>query len=152
MKTKKIIPLLLCLILFNSCVKDEDRFYEGFTFVISNETSKIYDGEIFIGAMKNGVFSPTESIVIPKIMIGKGHPHYFISENRWKPNLETIRSIPANECYFLLKLSNSKEEILKRYDTSTLFSLEISNNKKIGGDEGRIYMYIYDNEIFGENQ
>lgn len=149
---KRIFLLGIIVLIFNSCVKDEDRSFEGFTFVISNETNLIYDAEIFIGAIKNGVFSPTESIVIPKIKKGKGHPHYFIDEHRWKPNLESIRNIPANECYFLLKLSNSREEILKRYDTSTLFSLEISNNKKIVDEEGRIYIYIYDNEIFGENQ
>ncbi|MFN0729847.1 hypothetical protein [Polaribacter gochangensis] len=151
MKIKKIIIVLNFLLLI-SCVKDEDRSFEGFTFVISNETNLIYDAEIFIGAIKNGVFSPTDSIVIPKIKVGKGHPHYFIDEHRWRPNLESIRNIPANECYFLLKLSNSREEILKRYDTSTLFGLEISNNKKIVDEEGRIYIYIYDNEIFGENQ
>jgi len=150
MKLQRLI-IVLTLLVFASCVKDEDRVFEGFTFVITNETDIEYDAEIFIGGMENGVFVWTESKLITKIKSGGNNPHYFIDENRWKPNLELIRALPSENCYFKLKLTNNREEILKIYNTTNPFNIDISNEKKNEGDEGRMYLYIHDDKVFGEN-
>lgn len=150
MKLQRLI-IILTLFVFTSCVKDEDRVFEGLTFVITNETDIEYDAEIFIGGMENGVFVWTESKLIAKIKLGGNNPHYFIDENRWKPNLELIRALSSENCYFKLKLTNNREEILKIYNTTNPFNIDISNGKKIEGDEGRMYLYLYDDKVFGEN-
>ncbi len=152
MKIKRIIIALNFLILI-SCVKDEDRSYEGFTFRFSNHTNTEYNAKIFIGGIKNGMFMSMDSIsIVPSIKLSGNNSYYFGGENRWKPNLGLIRELPSGSCYFLLKLSDSREELVKVYNNNATFSIPIPNGKKILDDEGSIRIYIYDNEIFGENQ
>ena len=81
MKTKKLITALLSLFLYASCnfTALEGGPYEGFSFLFYNETSNVYDAEIIIGGMKNGVFIPIESIQFMKIKAGG---LYYIGENR----------------------------------------------------------------------
>ncbi len=150
---KRVIILVLTVLIFTSCVKDEDRSFEGFTFRFSNHTNLEYNSKIFIGGMKNGIFTPTDSIsIVPSIKVSGNNSYYFGGENRWKPNLGLIRELPSGSCYFLLKLSDSREELVKIYNNNATFSISIPNGEKILDDEGRIRIYIYDNEIFGENQ
>ena len=147
MKTKKIIPVLLCFILFNSCVKDEDRVFEGFSFYITSNVGSFEDSEIVIGGMQNGTFVPTDSIQFDKIeYLSK---HYYFDENRWKPNLAKIRTIPSERCYFKIKLSDQREEFIKVYNQNDTMSLLLPSENVFTGDYGRLIIAITGTEVTG---
>lgn len=65
---KKTLLLVITVLILTSCVKDEDRSFEGFSFFITNNASTVFENaEIVIGGMQNGVFMPTDSIKLPKL-------------------------------------------------------------------------------------
>ncbi len=147
----KTIPLILCLWLVGSCFSDEDRSFTGFTFSISNLTNQRYDAELFIGGFQDGVFIATDSVPIPNLRVGYSDVNggYYIDENRWQPNLDAIRALPSEHAYFKLKLSEEREALIGRYQSSELFSLAIPPGKIFIDDEGRILIYFDDSVIYG---
>ncbi len=145
MKTKKIIPVLLCLILFNSCVKDEDRVFEGFSFYITSNVGSFEDAEIVIGGMQNNIFVPTDSIKFDKIEYLSKHYHF--DDNRWKPNLDKIRAIPSGRCYFKIKLSSQREEMIM--NNSSLMSLLLPKENFFKGRYGQLQLNIEVDKVFG---
>ena len=150
---KNILLLIFTVLLIFSCVKDEDRVFEGFTFRFSNHTGKEHNVKVFIGGLENGNFIPTDSIsIVPSIKINGNNSYYFGGENRWKPNLNLIRKTSSNNCYFLLKLSDNKEIIVSVYGIEKFFNIDISNGKEVSGNEGRVRIYIYDDKVYGENE
>ncbi|WP_347174072.1 hypothetical protein [Polaribacter uvawellassae] len=149
MKKQNIIVVLTLFILI-SCLKDEDRVRYGFTIAFWNYTNEVYDAKMIIGGMKNGIFIPTDSISVNKIKLGGDiHPYYFINENRWKPNLDKIRTIPSERCYFMLKLSSQREEMIKKYEQQELMSMLLPSSDTFIDDYGRLLISIRDNQITG---
>ncbi|NVK53066.1 MAG: hypothetical protein HWD85_09040 [Flavobacteriaceae bacterium] len=153
MKVKKqlIVSVISILFVMTSCDWFEDENYEGFMVSFSNHTSKVYDGVMIIGGFKNGNFVPTDSVEVPQIKLGSGvaNPSYFIDKNRWKPNLDKIRKIPSERCYFKLKLSDGRSELIKRYQSSELMSLLLPSEKYFENDYGDLLLVIWDQEITG---
>ena len=152
MKTK--ITLFTFFILLCSACLDPggEPSFEGFTFSFSNRTDQIYDAQLYIGDLKDGVFVATDSVPITNLQIGYADviPSYYKDENRWQPDLEAIRNIPSEYAYFKLKLSESREGIIEKFDTSELFKLAIPNGKKFIDDDGRINIYITNDKISGD--
>lgn len=149
MNKQKII-FVLTFFIFSSCMKDEHRTRYGFTIAFWNYTSEVYDAKMIIGGMKNGIFIPTDSININKIKLGGDiHPYYFINDNRWRPNLDKIRTIPSERCYFMLKLSNQRQEIIKRYEQQELMSMLLPSSDTFIDDYGRLLISIRNNQITG---
>lgn len=142
MKTKILITVI-SFVFLTSCVRDEDMPFEGFTFLFSNHTSRNYsEAELFIGGIKNGVFIPTDSIlIVPKIKTN-GNGYHFIGENRWKPDLRKIRAIPSDRCYFFIKLTNDRESLLGKYNQTEPFSINLPSDNTIGGNMGSVRIYI----------
>lgn len=96
--------------------------------------------------MKNSAFVVTDSIKIP----GKTNGYYFIGKNKWKPDLRKIKAIPSDRCYFFIKLSDQREELIESYDNQTeLFSLKIPNSSVFIGDEGTLIIAILDDKVTG---
>lgn len=150
MKKYKHLVILIVLV-FSSCVKDEDRFYEGFTFFFWNETgTEISGAKIFIGGVNNGVFVPVDSKVItPDIKVGAPDRSYFNGDNRWKPNLSLVKNIPSDDCYFLFKFDDGREELIKSFN-NTNYSISLPSNLKIGGDKGSINITIRSSEVLAD--
>jgi hypothetical protein len=149
MKLQRLI-IVLTLLVVASCGLDPERDQFGITIAFYNHTNEVYDAKMIIGGLKNGVFIPTDSINISQIKIGGAtHPSYFVDENRWKPNFEKIRAIPSERCYFKLKLSNQREEVIKRLNLPDLFSLLLPKEDVFINDYGRILISIRDLEITG---
>ena len=150
---KKKYLQLLCLVFLSSCTDPGgDPTFEGFTFGFTNRTHKVYDARLYIGGFLNGGFIATDSIDINDLKTGSLHVNgfYFPEENRWKPNLDKIYALSSNRCYFKLKLSEAREEVIGRYNSSDLFSLDISDGKtNFIGDEGAIIIVIENNVIYG---
>ncbi len=147
---KKIIILVLVIFILSSCADPGgDPVFEGFEFGIKNRTNKKHSIEVVIGGMLNGKFVPTDSIKMqPEIEIN-GYPSYFTDENRWKPNLELIRAIPSQRCYFKIKLSDNREEMVGRFNQQELMSLLLPSGNFFIGNYGRLYFTIWGNETIG---
>ena len=150
---KKKYLQLLCLVFLSSCTDPGgDPTFEGFTFGFTNRTHKVYDARLYIGGFLNGGFIATDSIDINDLKTGSPdiHGNYFVEENRWKPSLDKIRAILSDSCYFKLKLSNTREEIIEDFDSSNYFSLDISDGKmNFVGRAGDILIKITDTKIEG---
>ncbi|WKD84839.1 hypothetical protein KCTC32516_00173 [Polaribacter huanghezhanensis] len=97
--------------------------------------------------MQNNVFTPTDSIKFDKIeFLSKD---YYFGMNRWKPSLDKIRVIPSERCYFKIKLSNQREEMIKQSGQSTLLDLLLPNGNVFEGDYGRLIIAITGTEVTG---
>lgn len=153
MKRINQIILLISFLVITSCdFEDEDVIRNGFTFRIANRTNEAYIAAIVIGGFKNNNFIATDSINFERALEigGSNLLSHFVDENRWKPSLDKIRNIPSNRCYFKLKLSNSREEMITRYNSSELMSLLLPNSNVFKGDFGAIYLNINDSQISGK--
>jgi hypothetical protein len=154
MKANSLI-IILSFILFISCEDPVgDPVFNGFTFTFSNNLYPINDATLYIGGYKNGNFIKTDSITFLEIEKGNIHTtgSHFAEENRWKPNLEKIRILSNDSCYFKLKYKfvNIREEILGRYNSAENFTLDISDGKDFFiGNKGLIFITIKDNTITG---
>jgi len=149
MKTKIVIVVASIFLLISCADPGGDPVFEGFSFSFSNHTKAYTDAKLFIGGMKNGVFISTDSILITPKIPANNRYNYFGDENRWKPNLSKIRAIPSGRCYFLLRLSDEREELIERYEQTELFSLSVPEGKKFVGDLGYILISIWDDRITG---
>ena len=149
---KKILIALIVLFTLNSCTGLEDDNYYGFEFVVVNHTSQEYNAEIVVGGFKDGVFIPTDSIRMDPIVIHK--PEYdasgfFKERNRWNPDMQKTRAIPSDSCYFKLKLTNDRQEFIKKSETNdALFALEIPENNLFKNDNGIIGFRITETSIY----
>ena len=142
---KRILLLVFIVFIFSSCTKDEDRVFEGFSFYITSNVGSFEDAEIVIGGMQNNIFVPTDSIKFDKIeYLSK---HYYFDDNRWKPNLDKIRAIPSGRCYFKIKLSDQREEMIM--NNSSLMSLLLPKEHFFKGRYGQLQLNIEVDKVFG---
>jgi len=150
---KKYFILVVLCFFFRACINDENNISEGFTFRVTNRTDIIYKAEIVIGGFVNNTFIPTDSISFNRNLEigGATLDSHFINDNRWKPQLNKIRNIPTNKAYFKLKLSNGRSEILKIFNTQSLFNVAIPEFTNIFDRRGEISILIEDNQISGGN-
>ncbi|UAM97590.1 hypothetical protein K8354_14960 [Polaribacter litorisediminis] len=150
---KKFIKILVFSLLFISCLidEDEDVIRNGFQINLSNSTNKVYTGKYIIGGFKDNVFIVTDSIDFEReVKTGiLTVPPHFTDANRWKPDLSKIRAIPSERCYFRIKLSDGRNQLITRFDSSELMSLQLPNTTHFRGDFGRLIIAIQDNQITG---
>ena len=146
---KTLILLLFTLTLFSCSDPGGDPVFDGFEFAIKNETNKKYSIELVIGGMKNDVFIPTDSIIMQPEIEANSYPSYFSEANRWKPNLNKIRNIPSERCFFKIKLLNNRSEMISRYNQQELMGLLLPEDEVFEGDYGRLLIVIWENEVTG---
>ena len=149
---KKIILLIVITVLiFNSCADPGgDPTFDGLEFSIWNRTSEDHEIEIIIGGMKNGVFIPTDSITINPMLKSNSSYNYYTDETRWKPSLNEIRMLPSQSCYFKIKLSNQRQEMIKRFNQSSVFfRLLLPSEDNYVGGYGSLYINIYNDKVTG---
>ncbi len=156
---KNLIILFISIFVLSSCDvygPDEDRERFGFDFRITNNTGVEYlNAEITIGIMKDGVFVPSETLKLPVIPRSKnvnGSTYYFLSGDRWQPNLKNIE-----KAYFKLKLNSEREGFIEFLEnkfvsnTPLLMYLKIPENKIITnrGDDSvsRIFIAIWEDNV-----
>lgn len=128
-----------------------EPIYNGFLVTVANSTNQIYQGELVIGGLKNNNFIPTDSVKFKRdLEIGNSTVGYhFVDEGGWKPDLNKIKIIPSERCYFKLKLSNGRSSIIARYNSNELFSLLLPKENYFRGDYGVLYLNIDDTQISG---
>ena len=126
-----------------------DPIYEGLEFDFRNKTNEKYDIEIVIGGMSNGNFISTDSIVMPSKIQENSSKFFYLDQDRWKPNLDKIRDIPSERCYFKIKLSLQREEMVKRSDKSDALGLLLPSNDFFAGDYGRLILVVEGSEVTG---
>ncbi|WP_298765197.1 hypothetical protein [uncultured Polaribacter sp.] len=145
----KNVLIFFLIISFFSCEDPGgEKEFEGFQFSFSNATNKELNAKIIIAGKFNGVFIPTDSTTVKGIKAGiNNSPPFFVDEKRWKPNLAKIINIPSDRCYFTLKLSDNRTEMVGRFQSSELFSLLVIDKSNFIGDEGDIIISITDEEI-----
>ncbi|MGY6649035.1 hypothetical protein [Wenyingzhuangia sp. IMCC45574] len=130
--SKKILIFISCILLV-SCDFDlyeniMGKSYSGFHFTVwtNQEEFVEFEGELFIGGVKEGVFIPVESIPfhysggrinnrssIAFYYNDKNDRIYYKEDNSWNPNLDAIKDIPSSSYCFLLKISEDRQEIIK---------------------------------------
>ena len=149
---KKIIIIILVTFTFNSCADPGgEKVYEGFSFSFYEYTGQDYDIEIVIGGMENGIFKPTDSIKMDKKLpsLKKGYG-YFFEGNRWKPNLDKIREIQSSHCYFKIKLSDNRTEMIERFNLPGLMNLLLPSDDAFVGDYGHLVISIRKDKVTGK--
>lgn len=149
MKKNILFLIITVLIIFSCSDPGGDPTFEGFEFSIWNKTSNEYDIKIITGGMQNGIFVPTDSIVMQQKIKMNSYFSYNNSENRWRPSLDKIRAIPSERCYFKIKLSNQREEMIGRYNQQVLMSLLLPGEDFFTDDYGRLLISIRDTKITG---
>ena len=139
MKTKLLI--ICCALLFISCLEDEDRVRIGFTFEIINSTDLEFENvKVTIGGLQNGEFVGTESYTLPNIWIRSSNSEaqfVAIDNNRWRPNLNSIKEI-SEQAYFTVQLEGESPILLyDSFENDVLISAKITENgiikNKYGG-------------------
>lgn len=148
MKKKILILWFLVLTLFSCEDPGGEEIFEGFSFSFYEYTGEDYDVEIVIGGMDNGVFKPTDSIKMEtKLPALKKAYNFFFEDNRWQPDLNKTRAIPSEKCYFKIKLSNNRTEMIGVYNQEGLMSLSLPSGDVFVGDYGRLIISIRKDEI-----
>ncbi len=146
---KTLILLLFTLTLFSCSDPGGDPVFDGFEFDFRNKTNQEYTIEIVIGGMQNGTFVPTDSILMPSELIANKNISFYTEENRWKPNLNKIKAIPSERCYFKIKLSPQREEVIIKSGQSDALGLLLPSSNFFAGDYGRLIIGIWENEVTG---
>ena len=145
---KKLLVLMIASLSMYSCVLDKGRPYEGFSFLIYNNAHEVFeDAEVVIGGMQNGAFIPTDSIKFDEIDARLAPRHYHFDDNRWKPNLDKIRAIPSERCYFKIKLSAQREELIM--NNGSLMSLLLPSENFFKGRYGELQLNIQIDNVYG---
>ena len=154
MKTKNIFLVAISLLFMVSCGDPGgETVYDGFSIAISNNSDQSYSvRKIIVGGLNNNLFVPTDSIIpSTDIVIGSNFlESVFLDANRWKPDLDKIRSIPSERCYFKLKLSNGREEMLVFFNSTELFNLKLPNTENFVGDYGSLIFTVFNAEVVGD--
>lgn len=125
--------------------------YRGFTFLFYNSLdTKFYDTKVYIGSLDaDDKFIASDSIFIEAIELEK-NGFEFYGENKWKPNLDKIQTIPSNEALFMIELSNGRKEIVKRYNEDKYFSVDISNGiNSFENEAGNVYFGLFNDKFYG---
>ena len=147
---KKIIILIFSVFVIVSCSDPGgDPVFEGVEFDFRNKTNQEYTIEIVIGGMLNNVFVPTDSVLMPTEITANESRFFYTEGNRWRPDLNKIRAVPSERCYFKIKLSPQREEMVKRSDKSNALGLLLPSSDFFVGDYGRLILVIEDNEVTG---
>ena len=143
---KNICGILLMIIFFLSCADPGGEFiFDGFELNFSNRTNINYKGELVIGGLVNGDFIPTDSVVIDEIKMGSNNVlSTYFDEDRWKPNLSKIRGLSSDRCYFKLKLSNGREEMLVFFNSTELFNLKLFTRMYVDRGNGFTLYFLGD--------
>jgi len=147
----KNIKLLFVAILFVSCLidEDEDVIRDGFKITYFNDTNQTYTGKIIIGGLENNLFVATDSINFDREIEANRQTIMYMDKDRWKPDLDKIRNLPSARCYFKIQLSDTRNQLITRYNSSELTSLQIPNTTHFRGDFGRIFISIRNDQISG---
>lgn len=149
MKKNLLVLFFVVLSIFSCADPGGDPVFEGIEFDFRNKTNQEYTVEIVIGGMLNNVFVPTDSVLMPT-EIKASKSHFFYTEgNRWKPDLNKIRAIPSERCYFKIILSPQREEMVKRSDKSDALGLLLPSSDFFVGDYGRLILVIEGGEVTG---
>ena len=127
MKTKFLIIIssLFLISCFDGFI-DIEELHPGFylTAFTNQEEFGEFDGELFIGGVKDSVFIPIGSTLFhfdggfhrtstAFYYDENNNKTLYHNENNWNPNLDAIKNIPSDNYYFLLKLSEDRQEIIK---------------------------------------
>ena len=154
MKKSILFLVITVLTLFSCADPGGDPIFDGFSFSFYEFTGEGYDIEVVIGGMDNGIFKPTDSVKmgakIPSLARGET---YLYSNERWKPDLDKIRTIPSSHCYFKIKLSNdrgNRTEMIGGYNQQELMKLLLPSGDAFVGEYGRLVILIRKNEIIGK--
>lgn len=149
MKKKTLLLVFTVLLIFSCADPGGDPVFDGFEFDIRNKTNKDYSIEIVIGGMQNGNFIATDSIkLLPKIQMNNSS-FYFTGEDRWRPNLNKIRTLSSEHCFFKIKLSSHRIEIIKKGILSEALSLKLPSGDFFEGDYGRLIIAVWDHDVTG---
>ena len=151
MKTKNVF-LFFCAMLLISCGDPGgDTIYEGFSLSIYDRTDTALDYELVIGGFFQGNFIPTESLLITNVELENIRPltPYF-DQNNWKPDLNKIKNLPSDRCYFKIKLSDGREELLTEYSSNELFSLLMPSESNFSGRFGVLFISIALDETWAD--
>lgn len=150
----RLILIGSALLLFSCLAPDEDRPFTGLALNIVNKTNKkIVNAKIKIGGIQNGEFIATELYLFPTINIRTNDTqsqNIAIDDNRWKPNLELVKSI-SNNAYFTVELEGKDEILLyESFDNNKLLNINIVENGIIKSNYGgRLGVSISENSITG---
>lgn len=146
---KRILFTAIVLLLMQSCsfLDDWDREYDGITVSVWNETRYVLDATLYIGALKNSNFIPTDSVPLDSILIRRYYPGYYTEKNRWNPQLNLITNLKVDSAYFKIKLSNNRSALLQSNGIPA--KLYMKDYKKIESREGELSISIFDNLISG---
>ena len=144
------IALLCCVLLFISCLPDEERGRIGVMFEIINLSNLEHKNvKITIGGIEDGNFVGTESYILPTIRIRNNNTdiqYVAVDYNRWKPNLNLVKKI-SDKAYFTVQLEDKPPVLLyEEYDSTKLVCAEFVNNGIMKIDYGG-YLSI----VFHEN-
>ncbi|WP_088323475.1 hypothetical protein [Polaribacter tangerinus] len=151
MKTKNIFLVAISLILIVSCGDPGgEQIFDGFSVSFINRTDQTLDAKILVGGISDGVFYPTDSIIAKNVKTGTIMNGYFKDTDRWKPDLDKIRMIPSERCYFKLKLSNNREELLTEFNSTELFNLILPSASHFIGDYGKLFFTFNDSETWAD--
>ena len=148
---KKLIIILVFSLLFISCLidEDEDDIRDGFQITYFNDTNQTYIGKIIIGGLENNLFVATDSINFDREIEANRQTIMYMDKDRWKPDLIKIREIPVENCYFKIKLSDGRSQLIKRINSNELMNLKLPSTQNFRGDFGRIFINVKDNLIYG---
>lgn len=148
MKTRTLFTAII-LLLMQSCnfLGDWDRQYDGITVSVWNDTRDVLDATLYIGALKNNNFIPTDSVPLDSILIRSYYPGYYTERNRWNPQLNLITNLKVDSAYFKIKLSNNRSALLQSNGIPA--NLYMKDYKKIESREGELSISIFDNLISG---
>ncbi len=151
MKKRILLLVLTVLTLFSCADPGGEEVFEGFMFSFYEYTGEDYDVEIVIGGMDKGIFKPTDSIKMEtKLPALKKAYNFFLEDNRWQPDLNKIRAISSEKCYFKIKLSNNRTEMIGVYNQQDLMSLSLPSGDVFVGDYGRLIISIRKDRTTGK--
>lgn len=141
---KKVIKIFIFSLLFISCLidEDEDLIRDGFQTNYFNDTNQTYTGKIIIGGFKDNAFVAKDSINFDRAIEANRQTIMFTDNDRWKPDLSKIRAIPSENCYFKIKLSDGRNQLITRINSNEFMNLKLSSTQNFRGDFGRIFINI----------
>lgn len=147
MKTKIAIVVASFFLLISCVGLGADPVFDGVTVSVWNETRSVLDAQLYIGALKNNVFIPTDSVSLEKIRIKNPYPSYYTEYDRWNPNLNLITSLGSDSAYFFIRFSNQRNALLQYH--GILAKANIKNLDRIVSGEGSLSVSIREGYISG---
>jgi hypothetical protein len=140
-----IVTAVLCLI---SCGDPGgDPVFEGITVSVWNDTGSVINAQLYIGALKNNVFIPTDSVALESIEVRGNSNSYYSEYNRWNPDLDLIKDLGVENCSFSVKFSNGRSSLLQYHGVPV--GKNVENGVRIRGWSGRLSIGVYEKYISG---